>query len=236
MGNLSTHEFLLSVGFVRDPSAGSPTSRSLCYDFGNFTLHVIYGVNRHFMEVALLHGVIITPRTITHVECEMPLELESWEQGLAFLAWSLDNNSPGSFVPAKYVPWLAEARRYIHLLPWEQEAAAYDARPQCSIHREWARLALRQLGLQALISADETPVIFKFDGEVLTIRCDDCLIAVAASGSAWPRQYVLPARQLRRLPRRLMYNPIWVSVWESALTIANHRYSGLREITDDPAA
>lgn len=230
MSSISTDDFLVSVGFVRKLGSFSSSSGGLAYDFGNFELEVAYGVNRWFRQVALLHGVIITPRTIAQVECEMPLMLESHEQGLGFLAWCLDNSSPGSFKPAKYVPWLEEARKCTHLLPWEQDAAVYAARPRCWIQRDWAKLLLRSLALEATIAEDDTPIMFDFDGEVLTIRCADSRIAAAGTGDAWPHKYSIPAQNLRKLPRRLMQNPIEISVWESALLIAHHRYSGVVEV------
>lgn len=230
MSSISTDDFLLSVGFVRKPNTFSSSPGGLAYDFGNFELVAIYGVNRYFMEVALLHGVIITERTITEVECEMPLMLESREQGLGFLAWCLDTNSPGSFTPGRHVPWLEEARKCTHLLPWEQDAAAYEARPQCWIQREWAKLLLRSLALEATMAEADTPIVFEFDGEVLTIRCAGSRIAAAGTGEAWPHRYSVPAHNLRKLPRRLMQNPMEISVWESALSIAHHRYSGVVEV------
>ena len=111
-----------------------------------------------------------TTRTIAEVECEMPEEVESPEQGVAWITWCLDEHAPGRlFVPAWDVPWLAIGRQYKHLLPWERQRAAYAARPQCSVRRDFAAWGLRYLA-QLLAEADEdTLVTFSFDGEVLLI-------------------------------------------------------------------
>lgn len=42
-------------------------------------------MNRWFQPVVMLTGVMATSRTIAVVECEMPQEVESFEQGVAWV-------------------------------------------------------------------------------------------------------------------------------------------------------
>jgi hypothetical protein len=50
-------------------------------------------MNRWFQPVVMLTGVMATSRTIAVVECEMPQEVESFEQGVAWVTYCLDNQT-----------------------------------------------------------------------------------------------------------------------------------------------
>jgi hypothetical protein len=174
--------------------------------------------------VVLLTGAIVTERSICEVECELPPEVESAEQGIAWVAWCLDNAAGGRFEPAAAPAWLAEGRQHLHLLPWERESAAYAARPHCVVQRDWARVALKALGEQLTTVDDEVPVTFGFDGNVLTISCAGKISPMPAEGSPWTQPYSIGAGALRSLPKRLMSYSIQFSVWDAVLTIGNRCY------------
>jgi len=188
--SVSTWDLLKTIGFGEDHSVISDPPGGLSIDFGNFKMSASFVLNRWFREAVLLSGIMSTSRTIAEVECEMPREVESWEQGVAWVTWCLDNHANGGiFKPALPIAWLTEGRQNRHLLPWERERAAwereraaYAARPHCQVQRDWARVALRNLSEIVATLDDEAPVIFQFDGEVLRIRCADSLIANAGSG------------------------------------------------------
>ena len=181
-------------------------------------------------EIVLLTGVVASDRSISMIESEMPRKLESVEQGAAWVAWCLDQRK---YKTEEHVPWIELGRMNRHLLPWERQRAAYEARPHCLVSRDWARLALRKLRV-ALRSIGETdPVDFSFDGEVLRIRCGERLIAMPASGKAWEGDYRLFAGMLAPLPKRLMFEYISVAVWESALSLGNPCYTGVVMLNPD---
>ena len=222
---VSTWDLLRALGFAEDPTLISDVLPGLSFDFGNFKLWAISGTNRHFVRVILLSGVMVTERSIREVECEMPPEVESAEQGKAWVAWCLDNNaSRRRFEPVVAPAWLAEGRLHFHLLPWKRRMAAYAARPHCVVKRDWARVALKALGEQLTTVADEAPVTFGFDGNVLTISCAEKASPMPAEGSPWTQPYSVRAGALRNLPKRLMSYNIQFSVWESVLTIGNRAY------------
>jgi len=62
-------------------------------------------------------------RTCATVHFEMPLEVESFEQGVAFVTHYLDSYAGGNFKPSLHVEWLTEGRRYRNLLPWNKQFA-----------------------------------------------------------------------------------------------------------------
>lgn len=202
----------------------------LSYDFGNFILSASWVMNRWFAEVVLLTGVLRTQRTLAEVSFEMPRSVESRELCAAWIVYHLDQaGSHGMFVPAKEVPWLADGRQYKHLLPWERKREAYNARPRCTIQREWMKLALKNLSEILSGVTDDEPVFFYFDGRALTVMCAGKTVLVAAEGSAWPAIYQLVAGRMKRLPKRLMNPGVEVSVWQSSLLIGNYRYEVIAE-------
>jgi hypothetical protein len=222
---VSTWDLLRSLGFAVNPTLVSDVVPGLSFDFGNFKLDAICGANRHFVRLILLSGVMVTERSIREVECEMPPEVESAEQGMAWVAWCLDNGDTRRRFEPKIAPaWLAEGRKNFHLLPWNRRMTAYNARPHCFVQRDWARVTLKALGEQLKTVDDEAPVTFGFDGNVLTISCAGKVSPMPAEGSAWTQPYSIRAGALRSLPKRLMSYTIEFSVWESVLTIGNRAY------------
>lgn len=129
-------------------------------------------------------------------------------------------------------PWLKEGRKYQHLLPWERERRAYEARPHCYVDRDWARVAFKRLAEQLANVNAESPVTFSFDGRVLTILCGEGVNVMSAVGKRWTQIYSIKARALRDLPKRLMSNEVEVSVWKSHLTLGNKRYPGISAISE----
>jgi hypothetical protein len=166
----------------------------------------------------------VTERSICEVECEMPSEVESVDQGMAWIAWCLDDAAGGRFEPLAAPRWLEEGRQHLHLLPWNRRMAAYAARPLCVVHRDWARIALKALSEQLTTVDDEAPVTFGFNGNILTISCAGKVSPMPAEGSAWVHVYSIRAGALKSLPRRLVSWGIRFSVWDSMLTIGNRGY------------
>lgn len=224
-----TWDLLRDLGFIEDPRVISDPPGGLSIDFGNLKLEASHVLNRRFVPAVLFTGVILTPRTIASVDCEMPREVESRELGIAWVTWCLDSQAGGLFEPVLPVDWLTAGRTHRHLLPWERMQAEYSNRPRCHVRRDWARLAFRDLSAQVEAADDDTPVIFQFDGEVMKISCGGQVVATPASGAPWSSRYSLSARSLRWLPTRLTRDPIVFSVFNGGLTIGNRRYSGVVE-------
>jgi hypothetical protein len=218
---------LQSLGFTEDVTVFADQPPGISFDFGNFKLEASRLTNRWNVPTVLLGGVMASERTIALVHAELALQVESREQGLAFVAWCLDNSAGGRFQLTIEPPWLAEGRRNRHLLPWERKRANYLARPHCYVHRDWARVALKKLAAQVADLNDDAPVTFSFDGTVLMIRCPGKVNAMSAEGLPWTESYSITAGALRKLPKRLMSEMVEVSVWDSALIIGRWRYAGV---------
>ena len=159
------------------------------------------------------------------IEGELPREVESLELGKAFVTWYLDE-SIGELFESRMIPeWLVEGRAHFALLPWEEDLVAYNARPCLFNTPRMARVALKELSRHLANAENAERVFFSFDGEVLKVRCGINLVAVPAKGAAWTNKYAIEAHALRLLPKRLMRDPIEVSLWEFGLIISGCRYS-----------
>jgi hypothetical protein len=232
-GPISTWGLLPSLGFVPDPDVWSDVMPGLCCNFGNVKVYASCVLSLRCKEVVLFTGVLTTEHTISEICFEMLRHVESREQCVAWLAWGLDKAADVTFKPRIPVPWLEEGRRHRDTLPWERQRAAYAARPHCSVSREWARIAVKTLAEYLAQVEGDAPVTFRFDGEVLTIRCADKVVALPAKGRAWSHVYSISAGSFWELPKRLMRPEIGVSIWDSALTIGNRCFSGVAEVSSE---
>jgi len=229
----ATWDALKSFGFTEGQS------QRLEYDFGNFQLTASRVINCRFANVVMFSGVMTTARSIAEVNFEMELRVDSEELCAAHIAWNLDQVANGRlFQPLRETPWLHEGRNHRHLLPWEKERAEserelidYRARPQCSIEKDWMKLAIKSLTLHLAKVEDNESVDVFFDGEALSFRVGVNLVVLAGVGSPWRGRFTLPAGNLRILPSRLPGDHIDVSVWRSRLNIGRWCYEGSFEDT-----
>src|SRR5258706_3452489 len=101
---IATQDVLQRLGFREDQAVLSDGEPGLSFDFGNFKLEASSNLNKWLRPVIALGGVMATDRTIALVHFEMPLEVESFEQGVALVTHCLDNHAGGVFEAAFPVP------------------------------------------------------------------------------------------------------------------------------------
>lgn len=140
-----------------------------------------------------------------------------------------DQYAHGFFKPDRHIDWVEEGRQNKSLLPWVRSIAEYNMRPQCFVRRNWLRLALKTLGEQVSSLSDQAAVVFSFDGSVLYIRCDNKVIALPGGGVPWTVRFRVEAKTLRRLPKRLRREIVWVSIWRSHISLGTWTYEGTLE-------
>jgi hypothetical protein len=227
---VSTMDSLRCLGFQPDPTVVSDGRPGLCFDFGNLTLQASSCLNLRCVEIVLFGGVLSMQGSLAEVHFEMPPRIKSLKQCAAWIVWSLDQHSDNRiFRPARNVDWIGEGRENQKFLPWVKSMAEYKVRPVCMVQRDWLRLALRTLGEYLASLPDNVGIVFSFDGSVLSIRIDKKVIALPGEGSPWAVRFRVEARNLRRLPKRLMRGAIGVSICESGITIGNWAYAGTLE-------
>lgn len=225
---VATWNLLPSLGFQPDETIiFSDVRPGLSLDFGNLKLSAIAVTSPYFGEIVSFSGVRATRDTLTQIEFELPRRVASLKQCAAWIIWNLDQQWDGRlFRPARAIDWIDQARQNRRLLPWVLSQAEFDARPQCTVHRDWLRLALKKLHEQLASLPDSAIVVFSFDGSVFSIRCDKKLIAFPGEGPLWTVCFKMEARTLRRQPKRLMREYIDVSVWESRIRFERWSYEG----------
>jgi hypothetical protein len=183
------------------------------YKFGNVELTAVQVTSLYLRPIFLFGGVAADNRSITEVSFEMPIEVESFEQGVAWIAYGVGN----AFVPIKPAPWLVQGRAWEYPLPWERDRKAYQARPHCVVERDWWRLGTKKMRELALKATGVDLASFSFDGDGLRIKMLNTLIVVPAEGKAWDCSFFLKLQQLDWVPKRLMQPLIEVSAWKGQL-------------------
>ena len=115
---LLTYDLLKGLGFVVDKAVISDAPGGLSLDFGELKLEASHLLNRQFVPVVMLGGILSDGRRVAFIEFEMPREVENWEQGIAWFTWCLDRQFNGEFRPVSPITWIWEGRKNRHLLPW----------------------------------------------------------------------------------------------------------------------
>lgn len=213
---MHTRSLFKTLGFQEDWNAIADELPAYSYDFGNLVLTAAQVISRNFVPVFLFLGVIRDDRSVGMVQFEMPLQVESLEQGVAWISSGLGTR----FQPHIPTPWLADGREWKDHLPWMRERKAYELRPQCTIKKDWFRVAAKELRAVATTASESDLGWLIFDGEALRVSVRGTTVIVPATGTAWDSRYSIRAKHLDHLPKRLT-DPVVVSVWDAKLKIGN---------------
>ena len=233
---VETWDALQQLGFLpADAFFGCPC---MSYDFGSFKLRATRTITLEMLEVVSFDGLVSTPFTISGIEFDMPLRVESNEQCAAWIAWHLNRNLP------RREPIISESRsellvfglKHQETLPWERarvirerEAEEYRRRPACIVDRAMLKLGLRTLAKYIEQATDSDWLDICFDGQALMLQINGKRIILQAEGSPWESHFVLPAGKLREMPKRLLRDAVDVSIWREQLQIDRSRYDGVVE-------
>jgi len=213
---IATRDILKRLGFAEDWTAVADELPAYAVNLGTIKFTVARQTNRFLRPVFAVSGVAADRRTAKTISFELPIQVESYEQGVALLAHAIGSDHE----PEQPAEWLEQGRSWRHLLPWEREKAAYAARPSCGFAREWFRVAGKRLRVLAGAAHPSDTATFSFDGKVLKIDAAGEILAMAAVGAAWDAVFAVSLCGLRALPKRLTFDPVSVEVWEGRLSIA----------------
>lgn len=214
MSKVSLYNVLKEIGF-REIS-----DSKFEYDFGNFKLNTCEGVNKHLADIFYFSGINRTPQTITLIEFDLPIRVDSVEQGVAFLSYYLGKDFEARKVPA----WYHQGKLWKYLLPWEKERTAYNQKPSATIEHEYFRLMIRKMRKLALLANMEDITTFSFDGEILKIVCADQRIVAPATGNPWEETITVRTKSLSNLPERVKTRDGEMFLWQECLQIASNTF------------
>jgi hypothetical protein len=167
--------------FEEDWEAITDQRPAYYYDFGNLRLSAAELMSLQLTPHLQFGGVWRGTNSLSIIDFRMPLEVESLEQGVAWIAYGIGEQ----FYPLRPTSWLEEGRQWQDRLPWVRRMEDYKARPTCSVEKDWFKIAVRKLRPLANSASETDLAWFSFDGEALKIAgCGETII-VPASGSSW---------------------------------------------------
>lgn len=112
---MDTRTVFKDLGFEEDWDALTDQPPAYLFDFGNLLLRAAQCTSsRTFRPVFLIGGVKRGLRSVGQIEFEMPLTVDSFEQGVALVAYAVGKD----FDPLVPTPWLSDGRRWQDHLPW----------------------------------------------------------------------------------------------------------------------
>lgn len=217
---MQLRDVLIRLNFEEDWGVITDQAPGYYFDFGNLKLSATQVTSLYLRPVFFISGVIRTSRSITEISSDVPIEVESFQQGVAWIVYLLGEK----FAPLRATSWVDDGRRWSEHLPWERSRKAYEDRPQCTVEREWFRVAAKKIRRQALSAGASDIIFFRFDGKVLSIDMAGEQLAMPAQGKAWDIEYSVSATQFPALAKRIMGVQVYLGVWEGQLQIDRHRY------------
>jgi hypothetical protein len=212
---MKTRALLVDLRFQTEVARYTDQQPGYHYDFGNLVLHVSQVTNEYLRQTMLFTGTAYSPRSIGSVEFSLPLDVESYEQGVALIAYNIGQD----FKPTRPTPWLLLGRMWEEHLPGRRELRLFQQRPQCNVEADWFRVAVKKLMACGENAAEGAYFSVSFAGNVLTVALPDQQLVMPATGKDWPQAYQCLASGLRHLPRRTPSIGVSVSIWDGCLTI-----------------
>ena len=227
---VSTVEIIKKIGF-RQEVGGLPDTFK--YKSSNLQLSACAGLSlKSFEYTVSFSGFVHTERTMEYIEFEMPLEVDSFEQGMAWLAWHIDQqkNDRSCYNSDFLYNWLEIGYANYHLLPWEKERierkreeeayqAEYMLSPHCTVEREWARILRGKINAIMEDAEEPVQVVLSFNGEMLIVRCTGMLMPMPANGKAWENSFLLDLEPTWKLPKRFINEQIEFAIFREKLMV-----------------
>lgn len=217
--SLKTSDLLLDLGFRPVVAQYAEEQPGYCYDFGNLRLVAARMTSIHLQQVMHFSGVTSSSRAVALVEFELPLALESYEQGVSIIAYNIGRQ----FTPLRATPWLDQGRAWEEHLPHRRQMREYEQRPQCRVEADWFRVAAKRL--IAVGEAAETDAEFgvSYRNSVLKFELPGQILVMPAEGQSWTQVYRCRLQDLRGIRKRTPSRGVLLSVWEGRLEIGGVR-------------
>ena len=222
---IKTRDLLEDLGFEPMVAQWTDQQPGYIYRCGSLDLQVSQVTSQYLRPEMQFTGTYLTPRTSGRVEFSLPMELESFEQGVALIA----HNVGRQFIPVKNVPWLDLGRTLEDHLPGRRELQLFAKRPKCHIEAEWFRVAAKKLIAHGL-AADETRQFnVSFVDHVVKFELGGETLVMPASGTAWTETYSCNVHGLRHLSKRTPSEGVDLGFWQGHFTIGKLRIAATKK-------
>lgn len=186
------------------------------FDFGNCKLKAIRGLNRSLKFGYNFLGNYFSQRSAGTLDFFIPIEVDSYEQGLALLSYYLRKvhfTSPPD--------WIDEGLNLQSYLPWRKELTEYEKIPQAEIEQDWIRLLLKKIRIHVSNSSDNDLTSFSFKDGILKVNCNNEEFAISGIGEDWLNSATVKTLSLDILPKRIPNRKVIMYIWKERLHIAN---------------
>ncbi|MEO7049140.1 MAG: hypothetical protein ABI091_27795 [Ferruginibacter sp.] len=210
-GNTELVPILTEIGFLSFEGG-------LQFDFGNCKLKACKTWTLSG-DIICFFGYWRSERGMGEIAFDLPLRVESYEQGLALIAFNLKN---ADFF--KMPGWLKTGLEWQENLPWRKRQKEYEDNPKARIEHEWFRLIVKKLLAISKISIDNDITTFTFDGTILKIESNNLLLVCPGTGQAWLDSAIVKTKSLDFLPKRIQNKDVLIFLWERRLFIANRSF------------
>ena len=206
--NVELEPILIDIGFL-------PVPGGLEYDFGNCMVKATK-TYKWFNEIFQFYGTYFTSRSAGEIEFDLPLKVESYEQGVALLA---------KYIRSKdflHIPeWINQGKVWENHLPGRREMKAYRDNPTAYIEHGWFRVLLKKIIEAAHEANDQEITTISYDGSILRVEYRENLLVCPGIGKAWTAKAILKTKSLGSISTRISRNGISIYLWKGALYIGN---------------
>ena len=217
--SMETRDLLADLGFEPFMAQFTDQQPGFRYNFGNLVLEAVQVTNQYCRPEMLFTGTVKTARMFGSVSFFLFLNVESFEQGVALIAYNIGRDFK-SILPT---PWLELGRSFEEHLPGRRELRLFQQRPKCHVEAEWFRVAVKKLIAAGEASKPNETFCASFLGDVLKFDLSGQCVAMPATGSAWPKSHFCLSAGLRRLSKRTPSVGIEVSIRDGRLAIGGLR-------------
>lgn len=206
--NVELEPILIDIGFLPVPGGWE-------YDFGNCKVKATK-TYKWSNQIFQFYGTYFTRRTAGEIEFDLPLKVESYEQGVALLA---------KYIRSKdflNIPdWINQGKVWEDHLPGRRELKEFRDNPEANIEHGWFRVMLKKIIEAAHEANDQDMTTISFDGSMLRVEYRENLLVCPGIGKAWTAKAILKTKSLGSVPARISRNGISIYLWKDSLYIGN---------------
>jgi hypothetical protein len=222
---IKLRSILLKLGFTK-------SGHHLQFNFGNGVVSAFEYIDI-FSPVFQFIGSYRDERTASFIDFKVPAEVESFDQGVAFLSYYFRNDK---FL---YEPsWLKEGLELSDHLPWRKEWAEYQRREK--ERREYEvlfdydlfKVLVKKLKTWYEYRPPDSTIQFFFDGEIMRIQSGEDSMLIGGKGKAWLSSAVIETAELEKLPKRVLRSYAEIILHKEALYLCLASYRNIEYSND----
>ncbi len=197
------------------------------YDFGNFKINA----SHYFGLFEFFHfsGFYVGKRIWQEFDFKLPVELDSYEQGVAFISYYL-RGAKLDFMPR----WVKAGLEWENELPWKKELALIQKREEekreyaVQLDYDWFKVLIKKLKQFSEQGTEGENVQFSFDGNLLSVQFAEEKEVIKGSGKPWNDVAVILNVDLSKLPKRILRHYAEIILYKDRLYLCHRVFVNVR--------